>query len=198
MRRQLGDRAGDLAGPAFASWEAALKWFAAQAESVPLLVVLDEVPYLLESSPGFASVVQVVWDHLPKRTRLMLVLTGSAVSVIERLLGGETPIVYGDGDQTRDFLFIDDAVHAFALAADRGSGKLLNVGTGLETTVNGLLAMLCDLTKVEVTPFYEPARDGELRRNALDATAAKEALGWHPWTHLEDGLAETVSFIREG
>jgi uncharacterized protein len=87
VRRDLGDRIGDLAGGGFGSWEAALKFFAALATEEPLAVVLDEVPYLADSTPGFSSIVQVVWDHLKRGTKLMLVLTGSAVSVIERVIG---------------------------------------------------------------------------------------------------------------
>lgn len=87
VRRDLGEEAADLAGGSFASWEAALRYLAALARDEPLAVVLDEVPYLTESTPGFASIVQSVWDHLRSGTRLMLVLTGSAVGTIERMLG---------------------------------------------------------------------------------------------------------------
>jgi AAA+ ATPase superfamily predicted ATPase len=87
VRRDLGERAFDLAAGGFTSWEAALKFLAALAADEPLAVVIDEIPYLTESTPGFASIVQVVWDHLKRGTKLMLVLTGSAVSVIERILG---------------------------------------------------------------------------------------------------------------
>jgi hypothetical protein len=87
VREGLGDAAGALAGPSFRSWETALRWFAAMAKDEPLVLVLDEVPYLLESTPGFASIVQVVWDHLARGTKLMLVLTGSSVGVIEGMLG---------------------------------------------------------------------------------------------------------------
>jgi AAA+ ATPase superfamily predicted ATPase len=86
VRQGLGERAADLAGGGFTSWEAALKYLAALARDEPLALVLDEVPYLMQSTPGFASIVQVVWDHLAD-TRLMLVLTGSAVSVIEGIIG---------------------------------------------------------------------------------------------------------------
>ena len=88
VRRDLGDSVFDLAGGGFASWEAALRFFVALARDDPIVVVLDEVPYLLRSTPGFASIVQAVWDHVPKGTKLMLVLTGSAVGTIESLLGG--------------------------------------------------------------------------------------------------------------
>jgi hypothetical protein len=87
VRRDLGDRVADLAGGAFASWEAALRFFAALAATEPLVVVLDEVPYLARSTPGFPSIVQAVWDHLPRGTRLLLVLTGSAVGTVEAMLG---------------------------------------------------------------------------------------------------------------
>ncbi len=87
VRRDLGDSAARLLSGGFDSWEAALGWFSALSEKEPLALVLDEVPYLLRSTPGFASVVQVVWDHLARDNKLLLVLTGSAVGVIERLLG---------------------------------------------------------------------------------------------------------------
>ncbi len=87
VRRGLGDRTVDLAGGGFTSWEAALRYLAALAKDEPLTVVIDEVPYLLRSTPGFASIVQVVWDHLTRGARLLLVLTGSAVSVVEDLIG---------------------------------------------------------------------------------------------------------------
>ena len=87
VRRDLGDQAADLAGGSFASWEAALRFFAAVAREQPLVVVLDEVPYLTASTPGFASVVQAVWDHLPAGTQLTLVLCGSAIGMMEAMIG---------------------------------------------------------------------------------------------------------------
>jgi UDP-glucose 4-epimerase len=113
-----------------------------------------------------------------------------------KMLEGESPTIFGDGNQTRDYVFVDDVVHAFALAQDRGSGKLINVGTGLETSVNGLYRMLAEVTGFTGQPLYGQLPEGELRRNALDIGVAKEALAWHPWTHLEDGLKETVAFLR--
>ena len=87
IARDLGQEALELGGSSFASWEAALRFVAALAQQEPLVVVLDEVPYLAQSTRGFASIVQVVWDHLRPGTRLMLVLTGSAVGTIELMLG---------------------------------------------------------------------------------------------------------------
>jgi UDP-glucose 4-epimerase len=113
-----------------------------------------------------------------------------------KMLVGEAPTIFGDGNQTRDYVFVDDVVHAFALASERGSGRLVNVGTAMETSVNGLYRMLSDITGFEEGPGHGPARLGDLRRSSLDIALAAEVLGWKPWTHLEDGLAETISFIR--
>jgi UDP-glucose 4-epimerase len=113
-----------------------------------------------------------------------------------KMLAGEAPMIFGDGNQTRDYVFIDDVVHAFVQATDRGSGKLVNIGTGLETSVNGLYKLLADITGFAADPGHGPLPPGELRRIALDISSASSALAWKPWTHLEDGLAETVAYLK--
>jgi UDP-glucose 4-epimerase len=112
------------------------------------------------------------------------------------MLAGRSPTIHGDGNQTRDYVFVDDVVHAFALAADRGNGRVVNIGTAVETSVNGLYRMLADVTGFHGEPARGPARPGDLRRSVLEIGAADEVLGWRPWTHLEDGLGETVAFLR--
>lgn len=114
------------------------------------------------------------------------------------MVDGRAPTIYGDGNQTRDYVFVDDVVHAFALAAERGDGRIVNVGTGLETSVNGLFRLISELTRFAGEPAHGPARPGDLRRSVLDPGLAADVLGWRPWTHLEDGLAETVSFLKQG
>jgi UDP-glucose 4-epimerase len=114
------------------------------------------------------------------------------------MLAGESPTIFGDGNQTRDYVFVDDVVHAFALAAERGDGRLVNIGTSVETSVNGLYLMLADIMGVSGEPRSGIARPGDLRRNALDIALAADVLGWRPWTHLEDGLRETVAFAKGG
>jgi UDP-glucose 4-epimerase len=113
-----------------------------------------------------------------------------------KMLTGEAPAIFGDGNQTRDYVFIDDVVHAFVQAIDRGSGKLVNIGTGLETSVNGLYRLLADIIGFDGEPQHGPLPPGELRRIALDISVASSVLAWKPWTHLEDGLAETVAFLK--
>jgi UDP-glucose 4-epimerase len=112
------------------------------------------------------------------------------------MLTGRTPRIYGDGNQTRDYVFVDDVVHAFALSMERGDGRLVNVGTGLETSVNGVFRLLAQITDFAGQPAYGRARPGDVRRSALDPGVAADVLGWRPWTHLEDGLSETVAFLR--
>ena len=113
-----------------------------------------------------------------------------------KMIAGEAPTIFGDGNQTRDFVFIDDTVHAFVQSVDRGSGKLINVGTGLETSVNHLYRLLSELTGFAGEPEHGPQAPAELRRMALDISAAPSAIAWKPWTHLEDGLAETVAYLK--
>ena len=113
-----------------------------------------------------------------------------------KMIAGEAPTIFGDGNQTRDYVFIDDTVHAFVQAMDRGSGKVVNVGTGLETSVNHLYRLLSEITGFAGEPEHGPQPPGELRRMALDISSAPSAIAWKPWTHLEDGLAETVAYLK--
>jgi UDP-glucose 4-epimerase len=114
-----------------------------------------------------------------------------------KLLAGETPTIFGDGNQTRDFVFVDDVVDAFARARHGGSALLANVGTGTETTVNDLFATMARLTGFTDPPVYAPARPGELARSALDPTLVGAELGWKPLHTLEDGLARTLAWFEE-
>jgi UDP-glucose 4-epimerase len=113
-----------------------------------------------------------------------------------KLLAGETPMIFGDGNQTRDFVFVDDVVDAFARARYGGSGLLANVGTGSETTVNDLFATMARLTGFTKPPVYAPARPGELARSALDPTLVGAELGWKPLHTLEQGLDRTLAWFK--
>jgi UDP-glucose 4-epimerase len=113
-----------------------------------------------------------------------------------RMIAGEACTIFGDGNQTRDYVFIDDVVHGFVRAIERGSGKLVNIGTGLETSVNGLYKQLAETIGYTGEPGTGPLPPGELRRIALDISLAPSAIGWKPWTHLEDGLGETVAYLK--
>lgn len=113
-----------------------------------------------------------------------------------RMLADEACTINGDGNQTRDYVFVEDTVHAFSLAADKGSGVLVNIGTGVETTVNRVFELLADATGYEQKPDHGPLPPGEILKISLSNELAEKEIGWRPWTHLEDGLRETVAFIR--
>lgn len=120
---------------------------------------------------------------------------------IKSLLAGEAPTVFGDGEQTRDFTHVSNAVAANLLAATSErtlQGEVANVGAGERTSVNtlaGLLAVLCD--RPGVAPNYQPERVGEVRDSVADISAARELLGYEPVTEIKDGLAQTVRWYRD-
>jgi UDP-glucose 4-epimerase len=114
-----------------------------------------------------------------------------------RLLGGEPCTIFGDGEQTRDFVFVDDVVDAFARAATKGGGLVLNIGTGRETSVNQLYRTMASEAGVDATATYAPARPGELQRNALDPGRAGIQLGWKPWTTLAEGTNAVLRWFSQ-
>ena len=115
-----------------------------------------------------------------------------------KLLAGETAVINGDGTQTRDYVYVGDVVQANLLAAAAEAAALapFNVGTGRETDVNQLYAMLRDACGVLSEAQHGPAKAGEQRRSCLDASRAQRVLGWAPQMPLEAGLRATVEFFR--
>lgn len=113
-----------------------------------------------------------------------------------RLLAGAACTIFGDGEQTRDYVYVDDVVDAFVRAAGRGSGLLANVGTGVETSVNDLYATMAAAMGVDRPALHAPGRPGELRRSALDVSRARLHLGWSPWTTLPEGVAQVLDWFR--
>jgi UDP-glucose 4-epimerase len=117
------------------------------------------------------------------------------VSIFMGLLhNGGTPRIYGDGRQTRDYVFVGDVVGAMLAAADRDGG-VFNVGTGVETSVLELYEAIQRVSGIERDPEFAEARLGELQRSVLDISFAERELGWRPEHSLEDGLAETWAWI---
>lgn len=113
-----------------------------------------------------------------------------------KLLAGEPCTIFGTGEQTRDFVFVDDVVDAFFRSAERGGGLLMNIGTGRETSVNELYNSMAAAAGVDAPAVYAPARDGELERSALDASRAKMQLGWEAWTKIEEGSRAVIDWER--
>ncbi len=112
------------------------------------------------------------------------------------LLGGETPTIYGDGSITRDFVYVEDVVDACIRAAETGGNEYLNIGTGRETSINELYAMIAAAVGVDTRPAYAAGKSGDVARSCLDAGKAKTLLGWEPWVALEEGIPQTVEWFR--
>ena len=119
---------------------------------------------------------------------------GVIATFAARLLAGEACTVYGDGEQTRDFVYVDDCVDALVRAVDRGDGLVINVGTGVETSVNDLYAAMAAATGVDRPARQAAAQPGEVQRSALDASRAAIQLGWRPWTPVEEGVARVLEW----
>ena len=109
---------------------------------------------------------------------------------------GRTPTIYGDGEQTRDYVYVGDVVAANLRAAELGVGGSINIGTGLETSVLDLVEAFRGLDGGEAfAPVHAPARQGEVLRSCLDASRARELLGWAPQVGLADGLQRTLATV---
>jgi UDP-glucose 4-epimerase len=122
---------------------------------------------------------------------------GVVATFIGRMLSGGPCTIHGDGEQTRDLVFVDDVVHAFVLAGDRGDNERMLIGTGQRTSVNQLHRALAAATGHPHEARHTPAKPGEVRHSCVDASRAREALGWKPWTSLEEGLAATLGWAAE-
>jgi UDP-glucose 4-epimerase len=112
------------------------------------------------------------------------------------LLDGRAPTIHGDGEQTRDFVYVGDVVRANLLATDRRARGAFNIGTAVATSVNQLYRALARHVQPAPAPVYGPPRPGEVRHVTLAAEAARTHLGWTPEVSLEEGLAATVDWFR--
>jgi UDP-glucose 4-epimerase len=124
---------------------------------------------------------------------------GGVVAIFAgRMLDGAPCTVYGDGEQTRDFVFVDDVVDAFARGGSvpNAAGERMLIGTGVATSVNELFAQCAAATDYPHEPIRAPERAGEVRHSVVDASRAREVLGWTPWTGVVDGVATTIAWAR--
>jgi UDP-glucose 4-epimerase len=112
------------------------------------------------------------------------------------MLQGRPPTIFGDGEQTRDFVYVEDVADAFSRAGDLGGSRLLNIGTGVETSVNRLTQAIIAATGFKGAPGYGPPRPGDVPRSVVDPRAAMDVIGWEPWTSLDDGIRGTVDWFR--
>jgi UDP-glucose 4-epimerase len=116
----------------------------------------------------------------------------------QALLSGRPTKIFGDGTDTRDYVFVDDVVDAFVKAAgEAGGGQRFNIGTGVETSVRQLHSVIAEASGGHDEPEFYPARLGDLKRSSLDNSRARQVLGWTPQVELAAGVARTVAFFRK-
>ncbi|HEY3377069.1 MAG TPA: NAD-dependent epimerase/dehydratase family protein [Armatimonadota bacterium] len=113
-----------------------------------------------------------------------------------QMLAGEQPHIYGDGEAVRDYLYVGDAARANLCALTQGDGLMVNIGTGVGTSVNALYRLLATATHYAHPPVYVPGRIGEIAGIYLDNRLAAQALGWSPEVNLREGLTRTVAYVR--
>lgn len=118
---------------------------------------------------------------------------------VDRALSGRAPTIFGDGEQSRDFVFVDNVVQANVLAGSRqeAPGRVYNVGLGEETTLNQLVAMLGRITGKDLTPTYAETRTGDIRESVADVQRIRDELGYDPQVGVEEGLRRLVDSVRE-
>ncbi len=181
-----------------------------EPDSIP---VAEDAPRRPDSPYGVSKLVAEEYIRYFERTRGLSCCTlalaniygprqnpfgeaGVVAIFIGRILAGEECTIFGDGGQTRDFVYVDDVVDAYRSALSKGEGEFMNIGTGVQTSVNELYEGIADIMEWEVAASYAPPREGELDHIALDAARADRILGWKPRVSLQDGLTRTVDWYR--
>lgn len=123
---------------------------------------------------------------------------GGVISIFStRLLTGQVPVIFGDGEQTRDFVYVEDIAEANVLALNTGDQMVLNIGTDTQTSVNQLFSSISEISGTGLGPVYAAAREGDVRHSCMNNGMAKAALGWQPAFSLNEGLAKTCKFYKK-
>lgn len=122
--------------------------------------------------------------------------SGVIAIFISRLLQGSAPTIYGDGNQARDFIFVEDAVSAAIKIFESPSSGTYNIGTGVETSINKIFYSIQKKIKSSIAPIYEEKKSGDVFRSCLDCARAKKNLLWEPATSLEEGIEKTIAYFK--
>ena len=116
---------------------------------------------------------------------------------IQRLLRGEPPIIFGDGEQCRDFIYVGDIVEAtYRAMLNDAHGEVFNVGSGRGVSINRIASLLCERLRPDICPQHTPAHPGELRNSIADISKARRLLGFEPRGRLEDKIDEVIAWNR--
>ena len=113
-----------------------------------------------------------------------------------KYLNDEEPIIFGDGEQTRDYIYVKDVVSALIKASTIDKNHFLNIGTGVETSVNNLANSMKSQFNSKINPIYKSAREGELNRSVLNNSKAKKELDWKPEYNLDEGMKQVFNWLK--
>jgi len=121
---------------------------------------------------------------------------GIIPSIIIKVLKGESPVIYGKGNQTRDFIFVDDAITAALLAIKDNKNQIYNVGSGKEININEIFNKITKILHKKIEPVYNPSKIDEVERSCLDSTKIKKELEWKPKINIDQGLKKTIDWFK--
>ncbi|MBC7261312.1 MAG: NAD-dependent epimerase/dehydratase family protein [Chloroflexi bacterium] len=186
--------------------------YADSAEPVPLPETYPTVPIspygvaklaserytmLVAAQSGFQAVALRYFNtYGPRQTFTPYV--GVITIFVQRLLRGEPPMIFGDGEQCRDFVYVGDVVEAtYRALVSPVDGEVFNVGSGVGTSVNQIAALLCARLGHGIEPQHVPAHPGELRNSVADISKAQRLLGYEPRARLADKIDEIIAWNRE-
>jgi UDP-glucose 4-epimerase len=156
--------------------------------------IVEDYLSLMAPSPGWWSSLRLANVYGPRQRAEGE--AGVVISFISKMLRGLPVEIHGDGNQTRDFVYVGDVAVAVALALDQATHSILNVGTGSCISINTVFLAIAERLGYGAQPTHVPARPGDIRDSALDASRARQVLGWMPETTFEDGLDRTVAWFR--
>lgn len=122
---------------------------------------------------------------------------GVCAIFVDRMLAGQPVTLFGDGTQTRDYVYVGDVARANLLALEKGDGEAMNIGTGIATSTNEVFATIKEATGYALAPEIKPLRPGEIQDSYLDASKAERVLGWQAEALFKDGIAQTVAWARQ-
>ncbi len=123
---------------------------------------------------------------------------GGVVSIfVDRMLNGQAPIIYGDGEQTRDFIYVDDIVSANIVALSNGNGELVNISYNVRNSINSLYKSINNILGSNLKPIYKKEREGDIKNSVMDNSRAKKILNWQPEYDLKTGLSKTIKYYAQ-
>ena len=121
---------------------------------------------------------------------------GVIATFLRKIIDGETPVIYGSGEQTRDFVYVKDVARANLLSLQAGHNEIVNIGTNQKTSINQLVHLMGQLQAVDISPVYQAQREGDIQNSLLNNARAIDILGWQPHFDLRAGLVQTGEYLQ--